>query len=510
MFFRFVVLLALTVSTRFFGLFWGSGYFFHPDENNMVSAIMQMSPGNYNPHFFAYGQFPLYLGYFTQSILGLHHTFTVITYILRFWSALFSSLSVLVFYLIVKKIFNTKVATLASLIYIFTPGLIQLSHFGTTESLLVLVFLANIYLSFHLLDHPLNYKIYFTSALITGIGIGSKLSSLVFLFPILLLSLINLLKHPQKLRILLFTFYFLLFTLIIFIILSPYNVIDRPDFISALKYETDVATGRLPVFYTTQFFQTKPYMFQLTHIFPYVLGIPMFVFSLFGLMSFIHSSYFIHHKSKIYLSIILSSCSIYFLYFGQLYVKWTRFMSPILFLFPLLAAYLLSKIKNKLILTTILLFSTFPGIYFMKLYLQPDIRLTATSWLIDNVPADSTILSEGGNVVDIPVADHQYKVINYDFYNYDSTTLTNQLANSDYIIVPSRRVFMNYHLPYYQHLFDGSLGFQKIKSFAPSTDILLNPENAEETWSVFDRPTIRIYQKIKQLDQDQYEAILKS
>jgi len=98
--------------------------------------------------------------------------------------------------------------------------------------------------------------------------------------------------------------------------------------------------------------------------------------------------------------------------------------------------------------------------------------------------------------------------VNYDFYNYNAASLINQLAKSDYIIVPSRRVFMNYHFPYYQHLFDGSLGFREIKSYSPSTDILLNPENAEETWSVFDRPTIRVYKKIKSLTPEQYENLL--
>jgi len=36
----------------------------------------------------------------------------------------------------------------------------------------------------------------------------------------------------------------------------------------------------------------------------------------------------------------------------------------------------------------------------------------------------------------------------------------------------------------------------------------LNSENAEETWSVFDHPTIRIFQKEINLTLDQYEKLL--
>jgi hypothetical protein len=52
------------------------------------------------------------------------------------------------------------------------------------------------------------------------------------------------------------------------------------------------------------------------------------------------------------------------------------------------------------------------------------------------------------------------------------------------------------------------LGFSLIKEFTPATDFLLNPENAEETWTVFDRPTIRIYQKTTPLTLSQYQQLL--
>lgn len=53
------IVLFLVIITRFIGLNWGNGYFFHPDENNMASAVSRLKPDNLDPDFYAYGQFPL-------------------------------------------------------------------------------------------------------------------------------------------------------------------------------------------------------------------------------------------------------------------------------------------------------------------------------------------------------------------------------------------------------------------------------------------------------------------
>jgi hypothetical protein len=65
------------------------------------------------------------------------------------------------------------------------------------------------------------------------------------------------------------------------------------------------------------------------------------------------------------------------------------------------------------------------------------------------------------------------------------------------IIIPSRRVYKNHSKEkypvlgrYYHDLFTGKLGFEKIAEFAT-----LGDENAEETWTVFDHPTVRIYKR---------------
>lgn len=475
---------------------------------------MQLSSGDLNPHFFAYGQFPLYLTFFTRELFHLTPSYEISTYILRFWSAVFSIISVFVFYKIIRKISTADTAFLGSVVYIFTPGLIQLAHFGTTESLLILIFLTNILISFYLLEQPFNLKWYLLSSVVTGIGVASKLSALIFLAPILLVSLFNFFHTKSKLKTILLVELTILLTTIFFVIFSPYNLIENKDFLSSLKYETDVATGALPVFYTTQFVGTTPYLFQTTSIFPYAITWPIIIFSTVGLLLFIRR----FQRQRI---IILISTLIYFLYFGQLYVKWTRFMSPVFFIFPLLSSLVLSKIKLKPILAICLLLLVTPGLYFLRLYKNADIRVDASSWLINNLPENSHVLSEGGNVIDIPLTSHNLDVTNFDFYSLENNPqsidrLVVKLSEADYIVVPSRRVFMNQKgddfpisQKYFSALFGGQLGFTPIKTFTPNYDLFSNPELAEETWTVFDRPTIRIYKKTSNLSLADYEKIIK-
>lgn len=490
-----LLLTLLVVVSRFIGLSWGNGFFFHPDENNMATSISQMSPSNLNPNFFAYGQFPLYLGFFSLKAFGIDNDFANSILVLRFWSAVFSSLSILFFYLL----FRSK---LLVLLLTFTPGLIQTAHFGTTESLLVLVFAINLYLSYLIWRKPRPF-LFFLISLSSGIGLATKISSLIFLAPLLLS--VALCRRGNKPVMLLLTAYSLLFTIIFYILLSPYNLISRNDFLSTMRYETSVATGKTDVFYTTQFRNSLPYVFQFTHIFPYVAGLPIFVLSLLGLIFMLKSAI---ARSPLGFNLILAITSslVYFLYFGQVYTKWTRFMSPIFFIFPLLASYMIVRFRKSLVFYILSFISILPGIFFMRLYFQPDIRLIASRWMSDNLLPGSTILSEAGNVINLPVTEHQLSVVNYDFYsNYNESTLVSLLPNSDYILVPSRRIFGNYDYSYHHRLFDGSLGFVKLKEFS-----VFNDEKAEETWSVFDHPTIRIFKKENDYDLSYYRHILNT
>jgi len=547
-----LLILSIGILLRFFNLTWGEGYYFHPDENNIARSILNLSWPKLDPQFYAYGQFSPYLTYFSAQFYNLfsfiHHqrnlNFSEAIFFLRFWSALSSSITIYLTYLIGRKFFHlhSLFSLISPFLIAFIPGLIQAAHFGTTESLLTFFFVAIIYFSLNFLktNHKRNL---ITVGALSGLAIGTKISGAIFLIAPLSVIIIHSIVSKKKNKLIIYQISIIVVAAAIFTVLSsPYLVINYPESSSILKYEIDIAQGKIPIFYTRQFGHTVPYVFQIKKIFPYALGWPLFILGVIGFLLTIVSlikNFFKKDKMKNKLDIGYWILDIgflsYFLYNGQLFVKWTRFMIPILPFFALFAAYGLKKIHHRLIkkvsspttlyilYSMLLLLSILPGVFFFtSVYTQSDIRLTASKWIYQNIPENSIILSEAGNVINFPVSNIQaqekyLKVINFDFYNLEKDPrlqkqLINTLGQADYIIIPSRRIFANHirlknQFPvstrYYQLLFSGQLGFKKIKQFSR-----LNDENAEESWSVFDHPVIRIYQKTTPYSLIQYNKLL--
>src|SRR3989344_3598931 len=79
---------------RFYKLNWGENSFFHPDEYHIAAAVERLNfPRNMNPKFFFKASYP--------EIVKIHPIL-----IGRFFSALFSSLTIILSYLIAKEIFK--------------------------------------------------------------------------------------------------------------------------------------------------------------------------------------------------------------------------------------------------------------------------------------------------------------------------------------------------------------------------------------------------------------------
>jgi predicted membrane-bound mannosyltransferase len=292
---------------RFFNLNWGDGNFFHPDERNIGMAVANINPeaGDYNPDFFAYGSFPIYMIYALSE-----GDFSLSLQYGRMLSALFSTLSLPLIYLITKRLLvaivssekhgikdeskTDKYALVALIIAAFSPGLIQFAHFTTFESFLTFEYLLFCYYSIKLLEKP-TLKNYLILAVICGLAVGTKIVSL-FLVPIyVLVHLIvilakrkpeeNRIEFVKKFPLKLFRPDFILGLSVlfaVFVLTNPFIFLDYEAFRGSLNYESTVARGTLPVFYTQQFIQTVPFIYQLTYVFPSILSWPL---TLLGVLS---------------------------------------------------------------------------------------------------------------------------------------------------------------------------------------------------------------------------------
>ena len=125
-------------------------------------------------------------------------------------------------------------------------------------------------------------------------------------------------------------------------------------------------------------------------------------------------------------------------------------------------------------------------------------------------------------------------MVSFDLYHIDENPqlfeqLLSELSKADYIFIPSRRIFANYlRLPqkyplvtkYYQLLYSGSLGFEKVIEFSSfpqlpvrqigPISLIWQDEMAEESFTVFDHPVVRIYKKIKFNNRDYYQSLFNN
>ncbi len=190
-------------------------------------------------------------------------------------------------------------------------------------------------------------------------------------------------------------------------------------------------------------------------------------------------------------------------------------MAPTVPFLVLTVVFFLGELREKFLAICCLLM-VLPGIFFLvEVYGKTDIRLRASQWMGLNLKPGAVIITEAGNVVDLPLFNNNnFEMINLDLYHLDENPLIADkldfyLDKADYILIPSRRIFAN-HLrrkedfpqaaAYYQRLFSGESGFRMIKEISPFPKwqqwLLGNDLVAEETWTVFDHPTIRIFARI--------------
>jgi len=142
-------------------------------------------------------------------------------------------------------------------------------------------------------------------------------------------------------------------------------------------------------------------------------------------------------------------------------------------------------------------------------------RITASQWIVDNIGADGVVsiqawddplpLGAAVNYENIP------RQVTFNPFDTDSTQkitqLVDGLAQVDYVIEASNKLYgaipqMEARFPvtvrYYEALNDGSLGFERVKEFSTPPSLFgftRDDRNAEETFTVYDHPTVTVWQK---------------
>lgn len=498
-----LIVLIFAFLVRTFALNWDQNNHFHPDERAIIMTVEKISwPDNWNPKFFAYGSLPFYLLKITS--LNLAHIFPpassydYLSLIGRFISAMFDTLTVYIIYLtclLFPK--GRKFALLASFLYATCVLPVQLSHFYAVDTLLTCFIYLSLYFSLKFYFDNKSRNIIF-SGIFTGFAFATKISAFPILVPIFLILLI---KKNKILNM----FYFGIFALCTFFIAMPYAFLDFKTFYRQIMDQQAMTKNAYVFPYTLQYVKTLAYIYPLKNIF--LWGVGPFL-SLAFLLSFKKFNKIVKIKGLIF---PLLFCFIYFAIVGRFAVKFMRYMLPIYPLICIIASIYLVSVKKYISLFIML--HLFCLIAFMNIYLFPNTRITASAWMRENIPPRTKILTEHWDD-GLPVG-YASDFINEQLSLYDSDQdpqkwikINKQLKESEYIIIASNRLWKplttlkeKYPITskYYQDLFAGKLGFQKVKEFTVSPNIFglnISDQSADESFTVYDHPQILIFKKI--------------
>ncbi len=561
-----ILILLLAAFFRLFGLNWDQNQHLHPDERflTMVEtaikipksfkdylnpAVSPMNPYNAGYNFFVYGAFPLNLIKIAGEITA-NHEYRNIHLVGRFLSALFDLGIVFLIFKIGKKIFDEKTGLLAAFLYAVMVLPIQLSHFFAVDTFLNFFLVLSFYFLILIISRPQLTAYYllfttFTLGISFGLALACKISALYFL-PIIGLGFLSLLRS-KFFKVIGGGIIFLVLAAIAFRLAQPQafatgsflNWKINPQFIANLKELDSYSDPNSWYPPGIQWKKTTPLIFPLKNLVVWGLGLPLGAMVLASVIySVILSGCLIKRKKidnsrlAIFVSLILFWVFGLFIYQGSQYVKTMRYFLPLYPFLALLAGnfllkakeYLEKKLPRYLLFVIYYLLFAIILIYpvsFMAIYARPITRVRASEWIYKNVPAGSTLANEYWDDP-LPLLLPNYYSIPFKgemLALYDSDTpqkwqkIFKQLQETDYLILSSNRLYASIpkvpeHYPqaakYYQDLFGGSLGFEKVAEFTsypcfpPVKPYLFcfNDDSAEEAFSVYDHPKVIIFQKI--------------
>jgi YYY domain-containing protein len=494
-----VTLVALIL--RLYDINWDDNTHLHPDERAITLVaqclgLQSVQPGctpvpdPANPHFFAYGSFPIYL--LALVAHGLAHVFANwhglpadggtfddynhFTLVGRALSALFDTGTVLVTGLIVRRLVGRWWGVFAAAFVAVIAFEVQVSHFYAVDTVLTFFTTLAIFGALGLAGmrradgaDPLalepdglpRLRVTLAWAALTGLAAGLALASKVSAAPLALPIGLALIIRWRRLgwsgwqNVAVAATATVLVAILSFVVTSPYAILDSKEFWNDVNLQDALAHGTIIYPYTIQFANTVPYLYQLKNIFIWNLGPTL---TLAGIAGAVYAIVRVLRRWDDIVLVPLSWVLISFGITGDFYMKFPRYQLPIFPILAVLAAIALAALARSAgrlpawpvfkqiaawrpdwprwlaggLVTLTLLGGALWTLMFLQIYTQPVTRITASQWIYAHVPAGSTITYEiWDDALPLQVGQNSpyiYHIIGLDLYAADSAQKAQTLA----------------------------------------------------------------------------------
>jgi len=372
---------------------------FHPDEENILKSISNMKPSkfDFNPHFFEYPSFYIYLVALTLKIFSIFKIIYItpdITFyfknpseIAKFYLAgrfLTLIFGILTLFFLSKTSENLKKGSFVlSFILLLSSHLFVInSHYMTVD--IPMIFWITIFLYF-LIKYYETSKItfFYLSSISIGFATGTKYPAVIcwLLLPyVLILS-----KHSFKeiFKKTLISFFIFIFS---FILTTPYSIISFNEFKRDFLYQ--FFTRGVSISFLSLFDNLK----RITEDLYLIIGFPLFLYAL----GFIFLFFKMNKKlSIIYSGLILNFVTLVFTH-GFKYARYYLLLLP--FITLILSFFLKDLIEKKkcryisfLLLLFILLINGLKTGAYLKVMNKKDVRIISAEYIDKNLTENTDI-----------------------------------------------------------------------------------------------------------------------
>lgn len=455
-----IIILAAGGYLRFVGIAWDEDQHLHPDERFLTTVEVDMHPvesiGDYfdtatstlNPHntghsFYVYGDFPIILTRYMADWTGLVNDqgsaeYGTVHVLGRQLSASFDMLTILMIFLIGRKLYDRRIGLLASACYSLAAIPIQLSHFFAVDTFAGFFISVAVYAAVSIyqqylqndqqendseLEVPVKTNMWSGIGyyLLFGFGLGMAMSCKISAAPlaIVLPAAVAgwyLRQNNQKQA----NWFFPLlrnmviaaaFAFLIFRIFQPYaftgpgffGIKPNEKFIANLQEVSGQSKGEVDFPPALQWAR-RPITFALTNMTLWGVGLPLGIIGWIGVLWMVYR--FIKKDWEQHLAIWIWTVA----YFGYQSISFNPMMRYTFLIYPtfcLIAAWAIFYLwdfnrihaetgetyqpKWSRIVAGILLFAVLSGTgaygyAFSRIYTRPVTRIAATRWLYQNIP----------------------------------------------------------------------------------------------------------------------------
>ncbi len=559
------LILGMALALRLYGFNWDNSAMIHPDERAVSGWVSRLafphnpldlfnSSGSWNPGWdpvarahdssgFNYGSLPLYLIYFFSNLLNW------LGGIFPWWadwkgatqdpqrilagralSAFADTITVFLVYRIGTRLAGTHTGLYAAALAAFAVLSIQLSHFTTVDIILTTFCTGAVLASIDLFTHGRN-RDYIFCAIWLAAAIATKASAVPLISVVVVAHFWRQARVGDLARWRTFAMPVLsmIAGAIALFVFQPFTFLDWPTFWAGVQYQSDLARGTQTQFYTLKWAGTAPIIYPLQQLTYFSLGIPLAVIAFAGA---ILEGVRVFTAKRNAGALVACFVLVYFIAAGTLYMKYLRYMEPIVPSLCVLGAIFVAALTRGRVWfggiwarvlgvglgAVVLALTAGYGLAYDHIYSQPLTRIQATCWMFAHVPAGARIVQDGIDEtlpVDGGLCPTPQPVYNLEpsLSTYDDDTLFKvqsmaaTLSQADWYIITSRRSMDTFlpqpkKYPYtsrlYRLLFDPArpLGFtieyrsNVVPSLGPWT---LDESGANQNFNEYDHPPVWIF-----------------